>query len=295
MLNGNGTAYAQTATPVSPLYVTWFFGNGSLPGRWKPAKTGSGAAWDLSPQLQPLASFKSYLTVISGLENKLVVSGSRAPDGIGRGHDRRAAQWQRRAGGVDRSDRRGHHLDGGALPLARGGRDAGDAERQSRTRCTRSRTRGRTRATTRSSIPRRCSRGLFMGMQSDDDRPRTRPRSSRTCGRACSTPSCRTARACSSGSGRPTRRAWSSTSRRFAPSRSASDAMPASTHAAVVHQSRRAPTIGQGHEERGAAGGEHRHGRPRGARARLRDGRACFRSCSRCPPRTSTTGTSRRT
>lgn len=81
MLNGNGTAYAASATPVSPLYVTWFFGNGSLPGRWKPAKTGSGTGWDLSPQLQPLASFKSYLTVISGLENKLVVSGLEHPTG----------------------------------------------------------------------------------------------------------------------------------------------------------------------------------------------------------------------
>jgi hypothetical protein len=81
MLNGNGTAYAQTAAPILPLYVTWFFGNGSLPGRWKPAKTGSGAAWDLSPQLQPLASFKSYLTVVSGLENKLVVTSNEHPTG----------------------------------------------------------------------------------------------------------------------------------------------------------------------------------------------------------------------
>jgi hypothetical protein len=81
MLNESGTAYAQTATPVSPLYVTWFFGNGSLPGRWKPAKTGTGAAWDLSPQLQPLAGFKSYLTVISGLQNKLVVGPPEHPKG----------------------------------------------------------------------------------------------------------------------------------------------------------------------------------------------------------------------
>ena len=81
MLNDSGTAYAQTAAPVSPLFVTWFFGNGSLPGRWKPAKTGSGTAWELSPQLQPLASLKSYLTVISGLENKLVVAGSEHPTG----------------------------------------------------------------------------------------------------------------------------------------------------------------------------------------------------------------------
>lgn len=81
MLNESGTALAQTKTPVSPLYVTWFFGNGTLPGRWKPARTGSGQAWDLSPQLQPLASLKSYLTVISGLENKLVASGFEHPTG----------------------------------------------------------------------------------------------------------------------------------------------------------------------------------------------------------------------
>ncbi|XXX75202.1 DUF1552 domain-containing protein [Sorangium sp. So ce134] len=81
MLNQSGTAYAQSNTPVAPLYVTWFFGNGTLPGRWKPARTGSGAAWELSPQLQPLADLKSYLTVISGLENKLVTPGVEHPTG----------------------------------------------------------------------------------------------------------------------------------------------------------------------------------------------------------------------
>src|SRR3954447_17842096 len=81
MLNGNGTAYAQTMTPVSPLFVTWFFGNGSLPGKWKPAKTGTGTNWDLSPQLQPLAALKPYLTVISGLTNNIVVGGVEHPTG----------------------------------------------------------------------------------------------------------------------------------------------------------------------------------------------------------------------
>ncbi|XXT14555.1 DUF1552 domain-containing protein [Sorangium sp. So ce429] len=81
MLNESGTALAQPNTPLSPLYVTWFFGNGTLPGRWKPARTGSGSAWELSPQLQPLAEHKSHLTVISGLENKVVVSGSEHPTG----------------------------------------------------------------------------------------------------------------------------------------------------------------------------------------------------------------------
>jgi hypothetical protein len=81
MLNESGTALAQTKTPVSPLYVTWFFGNGTLPGRWKPTRTGSGQAWELSPQLAPLADLKSYLTVISGLENKAVITGVEHPSG----------------------------------------------------------------------------------------------------------------------------------------------------------------------------------------------------------------------
>lgn len=81
MLDSNGTALAQSGDPVSPLYVTWFFGNGTLPGLWKPAATGAGSAWDLSPQLQPLSSLKSYLTVVSGLEGKLVVSGNEHPTG----------------------------------------------------------------------------------------------------------------------------------------------------------------------------------------------------------------------
>lgn len=81
MLNESGTALAQSATPLSPLYVTWFFGNGSLPGLWKPAKTGAGAEWELSAQLSPLADHKSHLTVISGLEGKLVVSGVEHPTG----------------------------------------------------------------------------------------------------------------------------------------------------------------------------------------------------------------------
>jgi hypothetical protein len=61
--------------------VTWFFGNGTLPGRWKPARTGSGSAWQLSPELEPLADHKSHLTVISGLENKLVAPGFEHPSG----------------------------------------------------------------------------------------------------------------------------------------------------------------------------------------------------------------------
>lgn len=80
MLNSNGTALASNA-PLSPLYVTWFFGNGTLPGKWKPSSTGIGSAWQLSSQLQPLAEHKSYLTVISGLEAKALVGGVEHPTG----------------------------------------------------------------------------------------------------------------------------------------------------------------------------------------------------------------------
>ena len=81
MLNGNGTAYAQTGAPVPPLFVMWFFGDGTLPGIWKPATTGTGSNWSLSPQLQGLSGVKSHLTVISGLTNKLVVGGREHPTG----------------------------------------------------------------------------------------------------------------------------------------------------------------------------------------------------------------------
>ncbi len=81
MLNESGTALAQTNTPLSPLYVTWFFGNGTLPGLWKPSVTGAGDDWTLSPQLAALADHKSHLTVVSGLEGKLVVPGVEHPTG----------------------------------------------------------------------------------------------------------------------------------------------------------------------------------------------------------------------
>lgn len=81
MLNGNGTALAATGEALAPLYVTWFFGNGSLPGSWKPASTGAGTAWQLTSQLAPLSEVKSHLTVVSGLQGALVVSGVEHPTG----------------------------------------------------------------------------------------------------------------------------------------------------------------------------------------------------------------------
>jgi len=79
LLNESGTAYAQ-GTPLRRCYVTWFFGNGVLPGMWVPTATGTGDNWALSAQLQPLAALKSELTVISGLGHSFSASGPH-PDG----------------------------------------------------------------------------------------------------------------------------------------------------------------------------------------------------------------------
>jgi hypothetical protein len=68
MLNNHGTAFAQGA-PLTRRFATWFFGNGILPPLWNP--TAIGANWELSEQLAPLANVKEYLTVVTGLVNKL--------------------------------------------------------------------------------------------------------------------------------------------------------------------------------------------------------------------------------
>jgi hypothetical protein len=70
MLNGNGTAYADgTALPVR--FGTWFFGNGIIPNRWVPARTGNGAAWALSEQLSALQGVKRYVSVVTGCTIKI--------------------------------------------------------------------------------------------------------------------------------------------------------------------------------------------------------------------------------
>jgi Protein of unknown function (DUF1552) len=80
MLNENGNAFAA-GSALPKRYVTWFFGNGVLPGIWVPAKTGTGTAWDLSTQLQPLAAVKDQLTVITGLEHAFATQVGPHPTG----------------------------------------------------------------------------------------------------------------------------------------------------------------------------------------------------------------------
>lgn len=64
MLNSNGTAYAQTNTAPPKRMLIFFFGNGVVLNRYRPAATGSGYA--LTEELQPLAPVKDYINVVSG-------------------------------------------------------------------------------------------------------------------------------------------------------------------------------------------------------------------------------------
>jgi hypothetical protein len=62
-LNGNGTAYAADSA-FPQRFGLFFWGNGIVPDFWVPEATG--AAWELSPTLAPLASVKDVISVISG-------------------------------------------------------------------------------------------------------------------------------------------------------------------------------------------------------------------------------------
>jgi hypothetical protein len=70
MLDDNGTALAAGGE-LPRRFGTWFFGNGIIPDRWVPVKTGKGSDWELSPSLQPLAEVKEWLSVVSGLSLKV--------------------------------------------------------------------------------------------------------------------------------------------------------------------------------------------------------------------------------
>jgi hypothetical protein len=63
-----GTALAQTAAAPKLKVGFIYFPHGAIMSRWTPATEGSN--FELSPLLEPLAKFKSQLTVVSGLENK---------------------------------------------------------------------------------------------------------------------------------------------------------------------------------------------------------------------------------
>ena len=67
MLNSHGTAYAD-GLPLPKRFGVFFWGNGVRLKQWVPQKTG--AAWDLSEELTPLAKVKEYVSVVSGMNIK---------------------------------------------------------------------------------------------------------------------------------------------------------------------------------------------------------------------------------
>ena len=70
MFDANGTAYAAeagAAAAIQPRFVFWFNGNGIPERYWIPTETG--AAYELTPCLAPLASLRDDIHVISGIDN----------------------------------------------------------------------------------------------------------------------------------------------------------------------------------------------------------------------------------
>ena len=67
-LNDNGTALAAAAgekggRPLPVRFGTWFWGCGMNPDRWNPSKTG--ADWEVTPELEPVAKLRDKLTILS--------------------------------------------------------------------------------------------------------------------------------------------------------------------------------------------------------------------------------------
>ena len=72
-LNDTGTALAGGA-PLPKRFGIFYWGNGVLPDRWIPAQTG--ASFELSKLLAPLAPVKSAISVVSGMK---VYTGNTSP------------------------------------------------------------------------------------------------------------------------------------------------------------------------------------------------------------------------
>jgi hypothetical protein len=65
MLDGSGRAYAD-GKPLPRRFGVWAFANGVHLDRWVPKQTG--ATWEITDELSPLAPVKQHLTVVSGLD-----------------------------------------------------------------------------------------------------------------------------------------------------------------------------------------------------------------------------------
>jgi len=70
MLNVNGTAFAD-GTALPRRFVLYFWANGMIPDEFTPIGVGEGDAWQLSPELAPLADVKSKLSVVTGMQVKV--------------------------------------------------------------------------------------------------------------------------------------------------------------------------------------------------------------------------------
>src|SRR6185295_12407275 len=73
-LDDTGAALAapeggKGGAPLPVRFGTWFWGCGVTPQRWVPTKVG--ADFDILPEMQPLAPFKSQLNVLSGFDVRL--------------------------------------------------------------------------------------------------------------------------------------------------------------------------------------------------------------------------------
>lgn len=69
LLNDTATAFAD-GDALPKRFGIFYWGNGVLPEFWNPK--GSGAMWELSPTLQPLAEMKAKLNVVSGMKVPIV-------------------------------------------------------------------------------------------------------------------------------------------------------------------------------------------------------------------------------
>ncbi|MBM3819931.1 MAG: DUF1552 domain-containing protein [Acidimicrobiia bacterium] len=63
------TAWAQTPAGAPPKRLAFVgFPHGAIMDKWSPAQTG--ASYEMSPILEPLAPYRQHMTVVSGLRNK---------------------------------------------------------------------------------------------------------------------------------------------------------------------------------------------------------------------------------
>lgn len=65
-LNPSGVAFAGTNQLLPPIFGTWFWGCGLLPGLWEPKKIG--ASYELPPHIASLEPIKAKLNIYSGMQ-----------------------------------------------------------------------------------------------------------------------------------------------------------------------------------------------------------------------------------